>query len=146
MMSQHRCSILWAKMKRTHQHYLLYGIISFSHLLTYTAKVLSVSSHARVKKEWFMLPCLTLHSVSIGLMKGEPRMVCVLIMWSSRSTWMSSTADTILVPYDGTSNIFKTSSCQCYVWKSMGCNITNMLIHCNISVFKMWCLGRRWAF
>lgn len=47
-----------------------------------------------------MLPSLTLHSVSIGLMKGEPRMVCVLIMWSSRSTWMSSTADTILVPYN----------------------------------------------
>lgn len=47
-----------------------------------------------------MAPCLTLHSVSIGLMKGEPRRVCVLIMWSSRSIWMSSTADTMLVSYD----------------------------------------------
>ena len=47
-----------------------------------------------------MFPCLTLHSASIGLMKGEPRMVCVLITWSSRSTWMSSTADTISVPYE----------------------------------------------
>lgn len=48
---------------------------------------------------WYYLPlsCLTLHSVSIGLIKGEPRMVCILIIWSSRMTWMSSTADTILV-------------------------------------------------
>lgn len=31
-------------------------------------------------------------------MKGDPLMVCVVITWSSSSTWMSSTADTIWVP------------------------------------------------
>lgn len=58
---------------------------------------------------------LTLHSVSIGLMKGEHSMVCILMMWSSRRIWMSSTADTVLIPCDRTWILFNTTrhrSCQ----------------------------------
>ena len=37
-------------------------------------------------------------SVSKGLIKGEPIMVCVLTMWSSSRFWMSSMAVRIFVP------------------------------------------------
>ena len=37
-------------------------------------------------------------SASKGRMKGDPIMVCVFTMWSSRRFWMSSMEDRILVP------------------------------------------------
>lgn len=62
-----------------------------------TATIVYPFHHVPKGTKWALLLSLTLHSASTGLMKGEPRMVCVLIMWSSRSTWISSTADTMLV-------------------------------------------------
>ncbi len=38
-----------------------------------------------------MLCHVTLISFSNGLMKGEPRIVCVLTIWSSTIVWISST-------------------------------------------------------
>lgn len=63
------------------------------------------SSHAKILGEsilWDMQAqsnwlFLTKHSASIGLMKGEPHTVWVLTMWSSSKSWMSSTADRMLV-------------------------------------------------
>ena len=37
-------------------------------------------------------------SASNGLMNGDPLIVCVLTMWSSKSSWISSTDDKICVP------------------------------------------------
>ena len=47
----------------------------------------------------------SLISSSKGLMKGEPRIVCALMMWSSRSTWMSSIDDRMCTPCKHTTHM-----------------------------------------
>eukprot|EP00965_Chrysotila_dentata_P059845 1984940-Pleurochrysis_carterae.AAC.2 len=46
---------------------------------------ISLVSHSRMR-------------LSNGLTKGEPRIACVLTMWSSNSPWMSSSARRMYVP------------------------------------------------
>lgn len=63
------------------------------------------------KNGWKSNHC-TLISLSNGLMKGDPLIVWVFIIWSSRRAWISSTEDRIWIPVSRYAFVMKDTESQ----------------------------------
>ena len=102
---------MWVLVDHSKSSEDFFEICTKQSLITPQMRVNPLTSRQVLVRNTFRL--LTRHEASNGLMKGEPRIVCVLTMWSSRRAWMSSTDDKIEIP-----------------WKSIKDNVVNVLLSC----------------
>ena len=63
-----------------------------------------------------------------GLIKGDPRIVCVLTRWSSSMAWMSSTPDKIRRPESRYGAVLKTTGTQSFSIRSIAFSRLNSLL------------------